>query len=343
MSPTMRAAVQRVYGDTGHLRIIEIDRPAPAAHEVLVEVRAAGLSPGDRAMLTGIPYINRLAASGLRRPKHPVPGFDCAGVVTEVGGDVTSVEIGDRVFGNAPGSFAEFAIATEDQIASIPSGWSFVDAAAVPESGCVALQAVRDHAEITADQRVAVLGAGGGVGCYVVQLAVGLGAHVTAVCGSRMVDAVRALGSEQVLDYERDDVTAVDPPFDVIIDAAGRGSLRSLRRALTPRGRLVIVGADHRHRFTGGLGRWLRALCWSPFVGQRLRPFAARPLDRADLTALARLMEDGTLRPSVDHTYPLADAAAAMTRLDHRRSPGKVVVTVGDDGATTDPGQRPNG
>lgn len=342
MNPTMRAAVQRVYGDTDRLRLTEVDRPTPAHHEVLVAVRAAGLSPGDRAMLTGIPYINRLAASGLRRPKHPVPGFDCAGVVTEVGGDVTSVEIGDRVFGNAPGSFAEFAIAAEDQLAPIPSGWSFVDAAAVPESGCVALQAVRDHAEITADQQVAVVGAGGGVGCYVVQLAAGLGAHVTAVCGTRMVDAVRSLGAERVLDYSVDELTGVRQ-FDVIIDAAGRGSLRSLRRALTPHGRLVIVGADHRHRFTGGLGRWLRALCWSPFVSQRLRPFAARPLGRADLAALVRLMEEGTLRPSVDRTFLLDDAAAAMAHLDHRQSPGKVVVTVGDGGAVRDPAQSPNG
>ena len=323
----MRAIAQFTYGDAGQVTLTEVERPEPGPDEVLLEVRAAALSPGDRAMITGIPYVNRLAASGLRRPKHPIPGFDCAGVVAAVGDDVTELAVGDRVFGNAPGSFAEYAVASSQQLARIPAGWSFAEAAAVPESGCVALQAVRERAGVTAGQRVAVIGAGGGVGSYAVMLAKDAGAHVTGVCGTRMLEAVRALGADEVVDYTTGDLADTGRRFDVIIDAAGRTPLGRLNRALERHGTALLIGADHGHRVTGGLGRWLRALVWSPFVPQHLRPFVARPLGRDDLHALVALMEQGRLRPCMDRTFPLEDAADALRYLDHRARPGKVVVT----------------
>jgi NADPH:quinone reductase-like Zn-dependent oxidoreductase len=325
---TMTAVTQTAYGGPDRLRICSAERPEPGPGEVLVEVRAAGLSPGDRAMLTGVPYVNRLAASGLRRPKHPVPGFDCAGVVRATGDGVTGLAVGDRVFGNAPASFAEYATTTQDQVAIIPEGWTFAEAAAVPESACVALQAVREHGRVRAGQRVAVVGAGGGVGCYAVQVAKAAGAHVTGVCGTRMLDGVRALGADEVVDYTTGELADAGASFDVVIDTAGRTPLRSLRRALRRGGTLVLIGADHRHRVTGGLGRWLRALLWSPAVPQRLRPVVARPLTHDHLDQLVELMEQGRLRPCVDRTFPLREAGDAMRYLDHRANPGKVVVTV---------------
>lgn len=326
---TMTAAVQLSYGDVGRLRITSVERPRPGPSEVLVEVRAAALSPGDRAMITGVPYVNRLATGGVRRPAHPVPGFDCAGVVRETGPEATAFAVGDRVFGNACGSLAEYAIAAEDQLAVIPDGWSFVEAAAIPESGCVALQAVVDQGHVAAGRRVAVVGAGGGVGSSAVQIAAAVGAHVTAVCGARMLEEVRALGADDVVDHHRTGLADAGRTYDVVIDAAGTPPLRDLRRALTERGRLVIVGADHRHRLTGGLGRWLRALVWSAVVRQRLRPFVAKPLDAELLARLVDLMEQQRLRACVDRTFPLDEAVDAMRHLDHRVRPGKVVVTIG--------------
>jgi NADPH:quinone reductase-like Zn-dependent oxidoreductase len=322
----MKAVTQFTYGGPERLTLSVVEHPSPGPMEVLVEVRAAGLSPGDRAMITGVPAVNRLAASGLRRPKHPIPGFDCAGVVAEVGDEVTRFAAGDRVFGNAPGSFAEYAIADQDELAIIPDGWTFEAAAAIPESACVALQAVHDHGAVEAGHRVAVVGAGGGVGCYAVQIAKAAGAHVTGVCGTRMLDDVRALGVDEVIDYTAEGLDEAARRYDVIVDTAGKTPLRQLRRALTGRGKLVIVGADHRHRLTGGLGRWIRAVIWSPFVPQRLRPIVARPLGRNHLERLVELMEHGQLEACIDSTFPLADAAEAMRRLDHRDRPGKVVV-----------------
>lgn len=328
MAATMTAVVQEVYGGPERLTIATVERPEPGPDEVLIAVRAAGLSPGDRAMCTGIPYVNRLATGGLRRPRRPIPGFDCAGVVCATGHAVTGFAVGDRVFGNAPGSFAEYAIASPGQLALLPDRCGFPEAAAIPESGCVALQAVREHGHVGVGERVAVIGAGGGVGSCALQLAGIAGAHVTGVCGTRMLEAVRALGADEVVDYSRTDLADTGGVFDVIIDTAGTTPLRRLRRALAPSGRLVIVGADHRHRVTGGLGRWIRALLWTPVVPQRLRPFVARPVDRAQLDELVGLVETGRLAPCVDRTFPLEAAADAMRYLDHRARPGKVVVTM---------------
>lgn len=322
----MTAVFQQRYGDPDRLAVATIRRPQPGPSEVVVEVKAAGLSPGDRAMVTGVPYVNRLAASGLARPGNPVPGFDCAGIVSAVGSEVEGLAIGDRVFGNAPGSLAEFAIAQPHQLAAIPTGWSFVEAATVPESGCVALQAVRDKGGVEAGQRVAIVGAGGGVGCHALQIARSRGAHVTAVCGTRMLEQVRSLGADDVVDYHTTALADTGRRYDVIIDAAGTTALHQLRDALTDHGRLVLVGSDHRHRWTGGLGRWARALLWSPFVPQGLQPFVARPLGDDDLAELVELMEAGDLEACVDRTFPLAETAEAMRYLDHRTSPGKVVV-----------------
>ena len=330
MAPTMAAATQHAYGGPERLTISTVARPEPGPTEVLVEVRAAGLSPGDRAMVTGIPYVNRLAASGLRRPRRPIPGFDCAGVVCATGSEVTGFAVGDRVFGNAPGSLAEYALASQDELAPIPDGWGFVEAAALPESGGVALQAVRHRGRVGAGQHVAVVGAGGGVGSLAVQIASADGAHVTGVCGTRMLDQVRALGVDEVVDHTLVELVDTGRAYDVIIDAAGRTPLRRLRAALTRRGTLVLVGADHCHRVTGGLGRWLRALVWSAVVPQHLRPFVAEPLTRAHLDQLVELVERGRLRAVVDRTFPLEATADAMRELDHRARPGKVVVTVGD-------------
>ncbi|MGI9596448.1 MAG: alcohol dehydrogenase catalytic domain-containing protein, partial [Acidimicrobiales bacterium] len=144
----MKAITQHRYGGPELLSVSEVDRPRCGPEDVLIRVWAAGLSPGDRAMVTGIPYVNRLAASGVMRPKQAIPGFDVAGVVEAVGRSVTRFEVGDEVFGNGPGSFAEYAVAAEDQLAHKPASWSFAEAAAVPESGAVALQAVRDRARV---------------------------------------------------------------------------------------------------------------------------------------------------------------------------------------------------
>jgi len=323
---TMHAIVQREYGTADTWNLDEIERPAIGAGEVLVKVRAAGLDRGTWHLMAGLPYAVRLGF-GFRSPKHPVPGRDLAGTVVSVGSKVTRLKVGDEVFGIGDGAFAEFAVAREDKLAVKPANLSFESAAAVPISGCTALRALTDVGRVEAGQRVLVIGASGGVGSYAVQIAAALGAQVTAVCSAAKSDLVRSLGASHVLDYGRDDFADGTASYDLILDIAGNSPISRLRRALASRGTLVIVGGEGRGKLTGGMDRQLKALAISPFVRQRLT--MAVPKEHYSIVErLAQLIEDGSVVPSVDRTYPLSDAATAMRQLVAGQARGKLVITI---------------
>ncbi|MCU0311964.1 MAG: NAD(P)-dependent alcohol dehydrogenase [Acidimicrobiales bacterium] len=325
---TMVAAVQDRYGTDPDavLRIERVARPVVGAGEVLVRVRAAAVDQGTVHLMTGLPYLVRLGF-GLRGPKRRVPGLDLAGIVEEVGAGVTDLAPGEEVFGTSHGSFAELAPAPADHLAPKPPSLTFEQAAAMPVSGLTALQAVRDRAGVTAGESVLVLGASGGVGSYVVQIAKAFGAEVTGVCRTEKVDLVRSLGADHVVDHTVDDVTAGERRFDVVIDSGGNTRVSRLRRILAPAGRLVIVGGENGGRWTGGIQRQAGAMALSPFVGQTLTTFVSSE-NADDLRALTELVEAGQLRPAVDRTYPLREAAAALRHVSEGRVRGKVVITV---------------
>lgn len=323
----MRAIVQDAYGTSEVLRSTRTTRPAIADNEVLVRTRAAGLDRGTWHLMTGKPYLMRVMGFGFRRPKNPVPGIDVAGTVVGIGSAVTRFAIGDEVYGMARGSFAEYAAALEDKLAHKPASLTFEQAAVVPISAGTALQAVVDSGRLEAGQKVLVLGASGGVGSYVVQLAKALGAEVTGVSSTAKLDLVRALGADHVLDYSTDDFADGTRRYDLILDIGGNPKLSRLRRALTPSGTAVIVGGEEGGSWTGGFGRSLRAPLVSLFVRQRLTMLASK--ERAsDLERLAEYFEAGTLRPSIDRTYALEDVPDAMRRLEAGDVRGKVAVTV---------------
>jgi NADPH:quinone reductase-like Zn-dependent oxidoreductase len=250
-----------------------------------------------------------------------------AGRVEAVGANVTTFAPGDEVFGTCAGAFAEYAVAKADRLAVKPANLSYPEAAAVPTSAVTALQALRDKGHLRPGQRVLVIGAGGGVGTYAVQLAVAFGAHVTGVCGPTKVDLAASIGADHVIDYTRDDFAAQPQRYDLILDIAGNSALSRLRRVLSPKGTLVIVGGEGGGRWFGGIDRQLRAVLLSPFVGQRLGTLLALPRP-ADLVALRELIEAGKLRPVIDRTYPLGEAADAIRYLEQGHARGKVVVTV---------------
>jgi NADPH:quinone reductase-like Zn-dependent oxidoreductase len=321
----MQAIVQKEYGTADVLRVAEIARPAIGADEVLVEVRAAGLDRGTWHLMAGLPYAARLAV-GLRAPKRVVPGLDVAGVVVAVGNEVTRFQPDDEVFGISKGSFAEYAAAKASKLAHKPAGITFEQAAVVPVSSMAAWQAVHDAGGVEPGQRVLVIGASGGVGSYATQLAVSFGAEVTGVASTAKLDLVRSLGAAHVVDYTQEDWSERGP-FDVIIDIAGNPSLSRLRRALAPTGTAVLTGGEEGDQLTGGMGRQLRGLLLSRFVGQRLTGFI--PKERgSDLAQVARLIDAGTVVPALDRTYPLTDAAAAMRRLEAGEVRGKVAIAV---------------
>ena len=322
---TMRAVVQDRYGSSEVLRLGVVPRPGIGEHEVLVRVRAAGLDRGTQHLMTGKPYVMRLGF-GVRRPKNPVSGRDVAGTVAGVGAAVTRFSVGDEVYGIAPGSFAEYAVAREDKLARKPVNLSFVQAAVVPISAGTALQALLDVGRVEAGQAVLVLGASGGVGSYAVQLAKVFGAEVTGVCSTPKLDLVASLGADHVLDHTRDDFADGSRRYDLILDVGGNPSVRRLRRALQPRGTAVFVGGENAGSLTG-MSRQLRGALLSPLVRQRLALFMAK--ERAtDLERLTELIEAGQVRPSLDRSYPLDQAPQAMRLLEAGQVRGKVAITV---------------
>ncbi|WP_405999886.1 NAD(P)-dependent alcohol dehydrogenase [Streptomyces sp. NBC_00829] len=322
----MKAVVQDRYGSADVLELADIERPEAGEGEVLVRVRAAGLDAGVWHLMTGRPYLLRLMGFGLRAPKVPVRGREVAGRVESVGGAVTRFRPGDEVFGFCEGSFAEYVSAPEDRFAPKPANLT-LEQAATAVSGVTALQAVRDAGRVRAGQKVLVIGAAGGVGTFAVQLAKAFGADVTGVCSTTKTDLVRSLGADDVIDYTREDFADRPQRYDVILDTAGNRSLSHLRRALAPRGTLVIVGGENGGRLLGGTDRVLRALLLSPFVRQRLRGlFSAER--REDLEALRELIEAGEVTPAIDRTYALSEVPEAIRYLSEGSARGKVVITV---------------
>ena len=322
----MKAIIRDAYGSVDVLRLADIDQSVAGDADVLVRVHAAGVDQGVWHLMTGTPYVMRLAGFGIRAPKNPLLGYDVAGRVEAVGAQVTEFQTGQEVFGTCRGSFAEYAVARPDRLLSKPDNVSFEQAAAVPISGYAALQAVRQHGGVRPGQRVLIIGAGGGVGTLAVQIAKAEGAEVTGVCSASKTELVRSVGADHVIDYTREDFADGRNRYDVILDIAGNRSLSELRRALTPRGTLVIVGAEDAGNWLG-VRRQLRAAALSPFVRQKLGFFISKER-RQDLEELRALLEAGTIRPVVDRTFPLEEVPAAIRYLRDGHARGKVVITV---------------
>jgi NADPH:quinone reductase-like Zn-dependent oxidoreductase len=325
---TMRAVVQDRYGSDPDavLAVGQVARPTIGDDDVLVRVSAAGVDMGTWHCMTGMPYAMRLTGFGLRSPRALNPGRALAGTVEAVGRSVTSVSPGDEVYGSGDGSFAELAAVPADQLARKPWNLTFVQSAAVPISGATALQALR-KAGVQPGQRVLVVGASGGVGSFAVQIAKAMGASVTGVCSAPKIDLVEALGADRVVDHLEEDFADGSHEHDVIVDTGGSRRLADLRRALAPRGTLVIVGGETGGSWFGGFDRSLRAVLLSSFVGQTLGMLASTE-EAAGLGALRELIESGQVTPAIDRTFPMADAAGAIRHVREGRSRGKVVITI---------------
>lgn len=321
----MKAVVQDKYGSADVLELRDVERPTPSEDEVLVRVKAAGVNMADWHMMAGKPTIMRLFGVGFRAPKQPIRGSDVAGVVEEVGSGVTQFVPGDEVFGSARGAFAEFATARVKRLLPKPEGVSFEQAAAVSMVGYTALQALR-AGDVSLDalggQRILVIGAAGGVGSMTVQLAKHFGATVTGVCSTAKVALVRSLGADDVIDYVHGTLQGI---YDVIVDTAGNRLLGTLRRLLTPKGRLVIVGGEGGGSVLGALKRNLRAAAMGPFTGQKLIGLMAME-SPDDLAIMRDLLACGAITAPIERTFSLAEAADAIRHLEAGRAMGKVVV-----------------
>jgi len=321
---TMSAAVHDRYGNADVIRVDRVPVPTIADDEVLLRVEAAGVDRGTFRLLTGKPYLVRLA-TGIRRPREPVLGRDVAGTVVATGSAVQRLSVGDEVFGIATGSFAEYAKAKERKLVRRPDKLSAAEAAVLGISGMTAAQAT-DAANLANGSSLLVLGASGGVGSYVVQIARGAGVHVTGVSRAAKADFVRSLGAERVIAYDSAQAEDEGGAYDAIIDTGGDTPLSKLRSMLTPDGTLVIVGGERGDAVTG-MGRQLRARLSSAFVKQRLT-FIVNRERQTDLEKLRDLVEAGTVSPAVGTVYPLDHVADAVRDLVAGNAQGKLAIAV---------------
>ena len=324
---TMKAVMYRCYGPPEVLKLEEVEKPAPAADELLVKVRAAGVNPLDFHYMRGMPYIMRMGA-GFGAPKDPHMGVDFAGSVEAVGKDVKNFHVGDDVFGGRSGAFGEYIVVKESRnVVTKPANVSYDEAAAVPIAAITALQALRDKGKLQAGQLVLINGASGGVGTFAVQIAKSLGANVTGVCSTRNVELVRSLGADLVVDYKNEDFVKRPERYDVIVDTVGNRDLSEYRSVLNPKGRYVMVGGPNDGKWVGPMSGALKASLYSPFVSQTFSMMLAE-LNPGDLALLRDLMAAGKLRSVIDRRYALGEVPTAVSYVEEGHARGKVIITM---------------
>lgn len=334
----MKAIVQSRYGSSDVLELREIDKPVVKDDEVLVRVHATSVHPDVWHVMRGLPYILRIMGSGLTRPKNRVPGTDMAGTVEVVGEDAGQFQQDDEVFGETTrrhqwqngGAFAEYVAVPEEALALKPANLGFEEAAAVPTSGLIALENLRDR--IKPGQKILINGAGGGVGVFAVQIAKAFGADVTGVDKTAKLDMVRAIGADHVIDYTQEDFTRNGERYDLIFDIPGNRSIADLRRSVTTDGTYVLIGHDlfggAGGRWIGGsLGRFLKLVTLAPFGRRPKRPRSSKESQRP-LVVLRELVEAGKITPVVDKTYPLSQVGDAIRYLEEGQAQGKIVITL---------------
>jgi len=326
----MKAIVYHDYGSPDVLRLEEVEKPVPDDNQLLIRVRAASVNPLDWHYMRGTPYFMRMG-TGLRKPTVTQLGVDYAGTVESVGRNVTRFKPGDEVFGGRTGAFAEYVCIGEHRaVAMKPANVTFEQAASVPIAALTALQGLRDKGKLQPGQRVLINGASGGVGTFAVQIAKSFGADVTGVCSSRNADMVRSIGADHVVDYTREDFTRSGQQYDLILDMVANHSLSDYRRALTPEGKLVLVGSRQNLRWLGFLTLMAKPAVYSRFVSQEMS-FMMADLNKEDLAILGDLMQAGKVTPVIDRRYRLSELPAAIAYLEDGHARGKVVISVDEE------------
>jgi NADPH:quinone reductase-like Zn-dependent oxidoreductase len=323
MEDDMKAMIYTEYGPLDVLKLVDIEKPAPKAREVLIKVQAASVTFGDLAAVKGEPFMVRFSL-GLREPKFKVLGKDVAGIVEAVGVNATQFQPGDEVFGDLSesgwGAYAEYVAVPENALVHKPANISFEAAAAVPESAVVALQGLRQKGQIQPGQKVLIYGASGGIGTFAVQIAKSFGAEVTGVCSTRNLDMVRSLGADYVIDYTKEDFTQNGQQYDLILATAGYRSIFDYKRALALNGKYVATGGSMAQVFQPMLlGPWLST------GGRKMSNLAMKP-DTKDLTFIKELIEAGKIQPVIDQVFPLQELPAALRHYGEGHSRGKVVI-----------------
>jgi NADPH:quinone reductase-like Zn-dependent oxidoreductase len=318
----MKAIILTKYGSPDVLKLQEFEKPVPKDNEVLVRVHASALNNADIDFMRGF-LLSRLAA--IEMLKNPIIGTDIAGRVEAIGSNVTQFQVGDEVYGDLTevgfGAFAEYVAVPEKAIAHKPRNLSFIEAAAVPTAGILALQSVRDYGNLQAGEHLLINGAGGGVGTFALQLAHYYGAKASVVDKSEKFEMLTALGAVDCIDYRKQDYTRLGKRYDLVIDVLAKRLIFDYPRVLSEKGRFGMVGGSLPTIMQGMLlGNWL-----SGRLKKKVGMVMVTP-NQADLITLRELIEAGHLRPIIHQVYPLADIAEAFTELEAGKACGKIVI-----------------
>jgi len=319
----MKAIVFNQYGTPDVLKLADVAVPQPKDDQVLVKVYAVSVNSADYRLLSG--PIPRIIGFGLFKPNNKIMGADIAGCIEAVGKNVTRFKPGDEVFGDIStgfGGFAEYVCTRESVLVEKPANLTFEQAAAVPMAAVTALQGLRKGG-IQPGNRVAIVGASGGVGTFMVQIAKSFGVEVTAISSTKKMEGLRALGADHVIDYTREDFTRSGQRYDLILAVNGYRPLADYRRALKPQGTYVMVGGEGRQIF--------ESLMMGPLVsrrgGQTMTNLAATP-NADDLSFVKDLIEAGKVAPVIDRTYPLENTAEAVRHVGAGHAAGKVIIRI---------------
>lgn len=335
----MKAVVQEKYGSLRNLQVREVDKPLFDDDELRVQVRAASVHPDVWHMVVGQPYVLRLMGGGFGKPRILTPGTDMAGVVEAVGNNVTRFRTGDAVFGETisghqwvhGGAYAEYVAVREECMAAKPDNVTFEQAAAVPSSGFITLNNLRDDRRLQPGNQVLINGAGGGVGSIALQIAKAGGAHVTAVDHTGKLDLLRRLGADTVIDYTREDFTRLGVRYDLIFDVPGERRFADFKPALKPDGRYIPIGHDHYgaagRRVFGLVPHFFKLMFLSRFVKQLKGPGLPHPTRAEAIERLRSLLEAEKLTPVIDSTWPLEEVQEAFRHMIEDRPVGKVILT----------------
>jgi len=311
----MKAIVYNKKAHPDKLVYCDIEKPVPNDDEVRVKIIAASVNAADyRSMKMGL------------IPKKKIFGADIAGIVESAGRNIQQFKLGDEVIGEIAdhgfGGFAEYALAPEKLLVHKPSKISFEDAAALPMAALTALQALRDKGNIQNGHQVLIIGSGGGVGTFAVQLAKYFGATVTAICGTKNVEQTKKLGADEVIDYTKENFTKSNKSYDIILAVNGNYPLLACKRILNPKGRYVMVGGALSQIFKGIIFGWVMSL------GPKKILFLAAKPKQKDLEFIAMLASDGKIKPVIDKYYPLDKTAVAVHYLGEGHATGKIVIKV---------------
>lgn len=318
----MKAILYKEYGSTDKLKYLEVEKPVPKDDEVLIKIKASSINSWDYDLLRGVPFLNRIGA--LFKPKFNILGADVAGVVESIGKDITQFKTGDEVFGDLSsanwGGFAEYVCAPEKLLAIKPGNLSFEEAAAVPQAGVLALQAINQFGEIQPGQRILINGAGGGAGTFAIQLAKNAGAHVTAVDSAFKLEIMQSLGADEVIDYALEDFNKNGQRYDLILDMVATRSIFKCQRSLKPGGVYIVIG--------GATGIIFQTMFLGPMIkGKKMNLLLHKP-NKRDLDSLRKKIESDKLVPIIDSTFPLREVDKAIEFFSHGQFNGKIVIKI---------------